>query len=196
MISIGAVDSSKMIHQDRNERHWIRAITRDDDDTVRQILRHVPTQAHHSNLLNVHLQLHPEIPSIMAICDHYHSLFARDPLVLGSHIKLNQSHERFVRVWSKLFASYIKRQQYVSRSGGFHFHRARFFLWRTGIENIKNLIVNDGYGKLQLTENGDGLRPLQLAGHLGTLVLLMYLSETPGIIITREEEHIVCKLQF
>ena len=56
---------------------------------------------------------------------------------------------------------------------------------------IKNLVGNELCCKLLQAENDDWLRPPKLARHLRRFGFFMYLFETPGIYITREEDHVL-----
>ena len=53
------------------------------------------------------------------------------------------------------------------------------------VKFIKSLISNDEYKNSLLMENDDGLRPLELASHLGTFALFQFLFETKGLYISK-----------
>ena len=53
---------------------------------------------------------------------------------------------------------------------------------------IKSLATNREYTELLLAENGDGLRPLELASHLGTFSLFQFLFETSEHYVSRKKE--------
>ena len=50
---------------------------------------------------------------------------------------------------------------------------------------IQSLISWDDFRVVILTENSDGLRPLELAAHLGTFILFTYLLQTKGIYLSK-----------
>ena len=53
------------------------------------------------------------------------------------------------------------------------------------VKFIKSLISDDEYKDILLVENYDGLRPLELASHLGTFSLFQFLFETKGVYISK-----------
>ena len=64
------------------------------------------------------------------------------------------------------------------------------------VSYIRTILEPGVYQKLLLAENGDGLRPLELASHLGAFSLFMFFFNTPGIYITKEEDCVLYKLQY
>lgn len=54
---------------------------------------------------------------------------------------------------------------------------------------IRQLVGEEDYKQLLLMENHDGLRPLELACHLGAFRLFEFLFNTKGVYITKEEEY-------
>ena len=49
------------------------------------------------------------------------------------------------------------------------------------VKLMKSLMSSEEYEKVLLTENEDGLRPLELASHLGTFALFRFLFDTEGV---------------
>ena len=62
-------------------------------------------------------------------------------------------------------------------------------------EFIKDLIGNDTYAHLLDAENSDGLRPLELAAHLGTFWIFTFLFETPDVYLT-DIDHKLYRIQY
>ena len=202
MVRAYVINSSETIQQDNSGHHreWIRAITLDHDDMVRRILEQLPAESRHSNLLNAPLYLQP-------LDTEYHghvrniSITAYSPETPWCLAAMMNS-----RKVMKVLAEYGANSLQATPNGNNMLHVLVAFvstggdlreeLALTTASYIKALIGDDCYGKLLLAENDDGLRPLELACHLGTLGLFMYFFETPGIYITREEDHILYKLQF
>ena len=61
---------------------------------------------------------------------------------------------------------------------------------------IRDNAGEDIYFSLLLTENDEGLRPLELAVHLGTYWLFQFLFETPQLYISKEIDHYLHKVQY
>ena len=61
---------------------------------------------------------------------------------------------------------------------------------------IGKSVDKEMYLSLLLTENGEGLRPLELAAHLGTYWLFQFLFETPQLYITKEVNRYPHKVQY
>ena len=202
MVRAYTVNSSGTIYRGNNAYHqdWIIAITRDDGETVRQVLEQVRAETRHSNLVNARLHLQPRDTEyhghVRNITNTTYS--PETPWCLAAMMNS--------RKVMKVLTEYGSNCLQATSEGNNMLHVLVAFasvggdlqeeLAITTVTYIKDLIGNDDYGKLLLAENGDGLRPLELAGHLGTLGLMMYFFETPGIYITREEDHILYKLQF
>ena len=60
---------------------------------------------------------------------------------------------------------------------------------------IKSIVGNDTYSQLLHTENSEGLRPLELAAHLGSLWIFASLFETPDIYMT-EIDYDMYRVQY
>ena len=60
---------------------------------------------------------------------------------------------------------------------------------------IKSIVGNDTYSQLLHTENSEGLRPLELAAHLGTFWIFASLFETPDIYMT-EIDYDMYRVQY
>ena len=159
-----------------------------------------PTQSQHSNLLNAHLQLQPRdtvyhgpVRNIITTAYSPDTHWCLTAMLNSNKVM-------------KVLAEYGRNCLQATPNGNNMFHVLVASVSTHGdfpeelasktTAYIKDLIGNDDYGRLLQAENGDGLRPLELAGHLGTLGLLMYFFVTPGIYITREEDHILYRLQF
>ena len=63
------------------------------------------------------------------------------------------------------------------------------------IQYIKDIVTNETYGDLLHAENSEGLRPLELAAHLGTFQIFKFLFETPDVYMT-EVNHDVYSVQY
>ena len=61
---------------------------------------------------------------------------------------------------------------------------------------IRENVTDEVYFGLLLTENVEGLRPLELAAHLGTYWLFQFIFETPRLYLAREVDHYLYKIQF
>ena len=58
----------------------------------------------------------------------------------------------------------------------------------TTISFIRSFTTNTEYTELLLAENGDGLRPLELASHLGTFSLFKFIFETSELYVSRTKD--------
>ena len=61
---------------------------------------------------------------------------------------------------------------------------------------IRENVSEEVYSGLLLSENDEGLRPLELAAHLGTYWLFQFLFDTPEVYITKEVDHYLHKVQY
>ena len=61
---------------------------------------------------------------------------------------------------------------------------------------IRSSISSDGFRSILLTENIDGLRPLELAAHLGTFIIFTCLFETEGIYLSKLQEVNIHTVQY
>ena len=61
---------------------------------------------------------------------------------------------------------------------------------------IRSSISSDDFRSILLTENSDGLRPLELAAHLGTFILFTCLFETEGIYLSKIQEVNLYTVQY
>ena len=61
---------------------------------------------------------------------------------------------------------------------------------------IKSLATDEEYTNLLLAENGDGLRPLELAFHLGTFSMFRFLFETSGLYMSKISECSLFSIQY
>ena len=64
------------------------------------------------------------------------------------------------------------------------------------VKLIKFLISPEEYEKVLLTENEDGLRPLELASHLGTFALFHFLFETEGIYKSKIRKYSMYSVEY
>ena len=60
---------------------------------------------------------------------------------------------------------------------------------------VKDIIGNETYKHLLDAENSDGLRPLELAAHLGTFWIFTFLFETPDVYLT-DIDHKLYRIQY
>ena len=202
MTRADVVSSSETIGQENTQHHrdWIRAITYDDDYMVREIIEQTPVESRYSNLLNVHLQLHPRDTEYHGPVRNISTTIYSPETPWCLAAMMNS------RKVMKVLAEYRANCLQVTPNGNNMLHVLVAFvstggdlqeeLALTTVAYIKDLIGDDDYAKLLLVENGNGLRPLELACHLGTLGLFMYFFTTPEVYITREEDHILYKRQF
>ena len=200
MTRVDVASSSDTNHQDWNKQEWIRAITHDDDDTIRFMMKRVSTDSHFGDLLNVQLQLEQQHTEHNCHVNHI-SATVYSPETSWSLAAMFNS-----RKVMKVLAEHGMNCQQSTSTGNNMLHVLVAFASTGGelqeeralktIAYIKDLVGDDGYGKLLLAENCDGLRPLELACHLDTFGLFMYFFETPGIYVTQEEDHILYKQQF
>ena len=61
---------------------------------------------------------------------------------------------------------------------------------------VKSSIPWDDFRGVILTENSDGLRPLELAAHLGTFILFTCLFETEGVYLSKKQELNLYTVQY
>ena len=64
------------------------------------------------------------------------------------------------------------------------------------VKLIKSLISPEDYEKVLLTENEDGLRPLELASHLGTFALFHFLFDTEGIYKSKIRKYSMFSVEY
>ena len=63
------------------------------------------------------------------------------------------------------------------------------------IEFIKGIIGDETYTHLLNAENSEGLRPLELAAHLGTFLIFKHVFETPNVYMT-DSDHKLYRIQY
>ena len=179
---------------------WILAITRDNDEMARQILHDVPVAIHSRELLEARLVFRrptdaikqptrqlsvtsysPDTPwCLAAVCDS-----RRVMELLLEHgadlLQVNSNGNNMLHVLAALASTGTEKEEEDVISTARH---------------IRNIVKPDIYCKLLLTENSDGLRPLELAGHLGAFALFRFYFDTKDLYITREDDHTLYKIQY
>ena len=204
MTEVGIVDSLDTITMDTDDVHlveeWIRALACDDEELIRSTIEYIPVEYRPNKLLNKPLRFEslskkchdsakqisatkysPDIPLCLAAI--YNSRKAIRTLVgYGENCLQKTSYGNNMLHVLVAFAS----------TGGDDGED----LVLSTIEYIKDFVGDEVYCELLKAENNDGLRPLELACHLGTFGIFMYFFKAPGLYITREEDHILYKLQY
>ena len=66
----------------------------------------------------------------------------------------------------------------------------------SNVQFIKDIVLPEEYNKLLLTDNKDGLRPLELASHLGTFSVYQFLLETEGVYKNKIRDFEVFSIQY
>ena len=64
------------------------------------------------------------------------------------------------------------------------------------VEFIKALISDEEYMDILRVENDDGLRPLELASHLGTFLMFQFLFETKGLYLSKIHSFGISSIQY
>ena len=178
---------------------WILSITSNDDAMARQILDEVPAEVRSRKLLGVRLVFpgpssglrqrmkrltsttySPDRPwSLAAVCDSRAIMkvlleYGADALQVNSH-RNNMLH---VLAALASTANADKESEVVETA-----------------RHIRSILKPEFYKKLLLAENADGLRPMELASHLGAFNLFEFYFDTPDLYISREEDLILYKIQ-
>ena len=205
MSRIGVEDVSDTIDKEiqndlPEDKEWIHALATDDEETLRRIIEKISGDAPQSTLLNKCLDLRPKRKGIQGPKRQITTTTYSPDTPWSLAAMLNS------RKAMNILMEYGADCLQITSHGNNMLHVLVAFASTGGDDGeelaisttgyIKDLIGDDLYCQLLRAENNDGLRPLELASHLGTFGLFMYFFETPGIYITREEDHILYKLQF
>ena len=179
---------------------WILALTRDDEVLARQLLEEVPVAMHISELLEARLvfsrpsdeikqptrQLSvttysPDKPwCLAAVCDS--RAVMKVLLEYGADLlQVNSKGNNMLHVLAALASTGTETEEERAIAIAKH---------------VKSIMEPEVYCTLLLKENSDGLRPLELAGHLGSFALFRFYFDTNSLYITREEDHILYKIQY
>ena len=179
---------------------WIAAIMRDDDVSARRLLGSNSECPERHRLLETHLnfprhnitqlKLKRQLSAtnfspdtawcLAALCDSrkvMNVLQEYDANVL----QVNSTGNNLLHVLSALASTSSEEKE------------EEVIMTLRHIQDMLNPVV---YHKLLLAENADGLRPLELASHLGAFGVFMFFFNTPGIYITKEDDHILYKVQY
>ena len=189
---------TKNVHS--GDEEWIRALVFDDEELIRRIIEDTPSESRPSKLLNNLLDLKALNKdchgSAKRICNTSYS--PDIPLCLSAIY----NSRRAIAILAEYGANYLQKTSY----GNNMLHTLVAFASTGGddgeevalstIKYLKDLLGDKLYWQLLEAENNDGLRPLELACHLGTFGISMYFFETPGLYITHEEDHILYKMQY
>ena len=182
------------------QRKWVAAITHDDYVLVRQILDEYSIAERSSELLEERLifsrplgtlkqqmrqlsvtSYSPDTPwCLAAVCDSRNVMQVL--LEYGADVlQVNYSGNNLLHVLAALSSTGNEstEEEIVATA-----------------KYIRHILETEVYEKLLLTENSDGLRPLELASHLGSFALFMFYFCTLDVYITREEEYTLYKIQY
>ena len=190
------VDTEK----DEVQQKWILALTHDNDAVARQILDEVPVEMRSNKLLDTHLVL-PRPSGALKEPIKQLSVTDYTPDRPWCLVAMHDSHS-VMQVLLEYGADVLQ----VNRNGNNMLH-VLAALASTRTEDgekeivataryIRDILEPSTYKKLLLTENADGLRPLELASHLGSFSLFMFYFDTPDVYVTREDDHILYKIQY
>ena len=185
---------------DAVQKKWILAITRDDVDLARQIIHDAPIAICSCELMEARLvfprpsdaikqptrqlsvtSYSPDTPwCLAAVCDS-----RRVMELLLEHgadlLQVNSNGNNMLHVLAALASTGTEKEEEEVISTARH---------------IRNIVKPDIYSKLLLAENSDGLRPLELASHVGAFALFRFYFDTKGLYITREDDHALYKIQY
>ena len=204
MTRIGVEDSTTFamdtINGHPEDEEWIRAIVTDNDDQVRRIIEEMPNESgsgkNLNNLLHLKSQGKDCYGSKKQICATSYS--PDTPLCLSAMFNSHKAMEILVEYGADCLQKTSNGNNMLHILVAFASINGEEGEERTisTAEYIKNLVGDELYRQLLQAENDDGLRPLELACHLGTFGLFMYFFETPVLYIIREEDHVLHKIQY
>ena len=182
------------------QEKWILAIIRDDDDMARHIIQAVPLAIRSDELLEAHLVFRRPPDTLKQPTRELSvTLYSPDTswclaAVCGScavmkvlqeygadALHANSNGNNMLHVLAALASTGTEKEEEESLTNARH---------------IRNTVDSEVYRKLLLHENPDGLRPLELASHLGAFTLSRFYLETKDLYITREDDYALYKIQY
>ena len=187
-------------NENHEDKGWIRALVTDNENEMRRLITEISSESRRNTLLDTRLNLRPERMGIQSPKRQITTTaYSPDtPWCLAAMLNSRKA----MKVLMEYGADCLQ-----STSHGNNMLHVLVAFASTGGDDgeelaitttvyIKDLVGDDVYCQLLQAENNDGLKPLELASHLGAFGLFLYLFETPGVYITREEDHILYKLQY
>ena len=184
--NIGLHDTSLMVE---SETQWINAVIEDNGERVQNILSD-PSSTKSDISLSSLFQKTRILRHIRLQCLMTSSPYIPDNAVcLVAHVGIwcliytrKRAQKHFSAVFLIAYAS--------AQSDDHEAQYTKTITW------IRSSINSDDFRSILLTENSDGLRPLELAAHLGTFIMFTCLFETEGIYLSKIQEINVHTVQY
>ena len=173
------------------ERNWLKAITQDDGDLARSILSgmaqpRLDLMLQYRDVLSPGVLKHVQCQCVLTASSYIPDNAWCLAALFNAHKVLNAMREYGVSARQKsshgnTFLHCIIA--YASTQG-----EERETKCKKTIIFMRSLMTDDEYRDVFLAENEDGVRPLELASHLGTFILFQFLFDTNQIYLKKTQE--------